>query len=173
MSAGNEEILDRDQAMIWKPLFAGGLLLALCACVSLPEGPSLPAYPGTKKTFDQFSADDAACRQYALASVGGKTAQQSVRLPGRWPAGAKAPASAQGRVWLSAARWAQALPSSRGTVLNNATTWLTTSACMPKARRFRSQAASCRPGVRSTLLHTLGPLPTRIRTEDQDQGRDQ
>ena len=76
MSAGNEEILDRDQAMIWKPLFAGGLLLALCACVSLPEGPSLPAYPGTKKTFDQFSADDAACRQYALASVGGKTAQQ-------------------------------------------------------------------------------------------------
>jgi hypothetical protein len=52
-------------------------LLALSACVSLPAGPSLPAYPGTAKTFDQFTADDAACRQYALASAGGKTAQQA------------------------------------------------------------------------------------------------
>jgi hypothetical protein len=35
------------------------------------------AYPGSHKTFEQFRADDAACRQYALESAGGKTAQQA------------------------------------------------------------------------------------------------
>lgn len=65
--------------MYRRTLFLGGGLLVLAGCVSLPPGPSLPAYPGTAKTFDQFSADDAACRQYALASAGGKTAQQAAQ----------------------------------------------------------------------------------------------
>jgi Glycine-zipper domain len=65
--------------MYRRTLISVGALLALAGCVNLPAGPSLPAYPGTAKTFDQFSADDAACRQYALASAGGKTAQQAAQ----------------------------------------------------------------------------------------------
>ncbi|WP_431826047.1 hypothetical protein [Burkholderia sp. F1] len=33
--------------------------------------------PGTGKSFDQFRADDAGCRQYALGQVGGATASQA------------------------------------------------------------------------------------------------
>lgn len=51
--------------------------LLLTACTSLPTGPSNLALPGTGKSFDQFRADDAICRDYALAQVGGASAQQS------------------------------------------------------------------------------------------------
>lgn len=63
--------------MYSKNLFPIGAFLALAGCVSLPPGPSVIAYPGTLKSFELFTADDASCRQYALASVGGKTAQQA------------------------------------------------------------------------------------------------
>lgn len=56
------------------PLLA---LIALSACVTVPSGPTYPALPGSRKTFDQFRADDAQCRQYAYDQVGGKTPQQA------------------------------------------------------------------------------------------------
>jgi len=49
------------------------LLLALAGCVVAPAGPTMMALPGTGKTFDQFRADDAACRQYAYQQISGTT----------------------------------------------------------------------------------------------------
>ncbi|PMS14309.1 hypothetical protein FNF07_06300 [Trinickia caryophylli] len=56
---------------------AAALLAALAGCTVMPSGPSVMALPGTGKTFDQFRADDASCRQYALAQVGGVSAGQA------------------------------------------------------------------------------------------------
>lgn len=63
------------KAIVVTGTLAGMLLLS--GCVSLPTGPSVMALPGTGKTFDQFRADDAACRQYAFVQVGGATANKS------------------------------------------------------------------------------------------------
>ena len=52
-------------------------LLMLGACTTIPTGPSVMAMPGTGKSFDQFRADDADCRQYALSQVGGATANET------------------------------------------------------------------------------------------------
>ncbi len=52
-------------------------LLALGACTTLPSGPSMLALPGTGKTFDQFRADDASCRQYAQLQMNGMSAEQA------------------------------------------------------------------------------------------------
>lgn len=40
------------------------------------------ALPGTGKTFDQFRADDYACRQYAFEQIGGRSAAQSAQDAG-------------------------------------------------------------------------------------------
>lgn len=56
------------------PLLA---LLMLGACTTIPAGPSVLAMPGTGKSFDQFRADDADCRQFALSQVGGATANDA------------------------------------------------------------------------------------------------
>src|SRR2546429_8905120 len=47
---------------------AAGLIMA--ACATIPTGPSVMVLPGTGKPFEQFQADDAACRQWALQSAG-------------------------------------------------------------------------------------------------------
>lgn len=63
-----------------KPLLASTVLsgmLLVAGCVSVPAGPSVLALPGTGKTFDQFRADDAECRNYAQVQTGGTTANQS------------------------------------------------------------------------------------------------
>lgn len=39
--------------------------VALAACASAPTGPSVAVMPGSGKSFEQFNADDAVCRQYA------------------------------------------------------------------------------------------------------------
>jgi outer membrane lipoprotein SlyB len=52
-------------------------LLMLGACATIPNGPSVMALPGTGKNFDQFRADDANCRQYALVQIGGATANDA------------------------------------------------------------------------------------------------
>jgi hypothetical protein len=52
-------------------------LLMVSACATIPTGPSVMAMPGTGKNFDQFRADDAECRQYALGQVGGATANDA------------------------------------------------------------------------------------------------
>lgn len=52
-------------------------LLMLGACTTIPTGPSVMVMPGTGKSFDQFRADDADCRQFALSQVGGATANET------------------------------------------------------------------------------------------------
>ncbi|MDR3411020.1 MAG: glycine zipper family protein [Formivibrio sp.] len=52
-------------------------VLLLSACVSMPDGPSVMALPGTGKSFDQFRYDDVTCRQYANTQIGGMTANQA------------------------------------------------------------------------------------------------
>src|ERR1700682_2380074 len=47
------------------------------ACSVLPTTPSVMALPGSGKTFDQFRADDASCRQFAFEQVGGVSANQA------------------------------------------------------------------------------------------------
>ncbi len=49
----------------------------LSACAVVPTGPSVMALPGTGKSFDQFRADDASCRQFAFNQVGGTTTNQA------------------------------------------------------------------------------------------------
>jgi outer membrane lipoprotein SlyB len=44
--------------------------LLLAGCVTMPMGPSVMALPGSGKTFDQFQADDAVCRQWADRQTG-------------------------------------------------------------------------------------------------------
>ncbi len=53
------------------------LTLLLSACVSVPNGPSAMALPGTGKDFDQFRYDDTSCRQFAHEQIGGKTVSQA------------------------------------------------------------------------------------------------
>ena len=51
------------------------LALGLGGCVSMPTGPSRAAMPGTGMNFDQFRADDASCRQYAVEYSGASPGQ--------------------------------------------------------------------------------------------------
>src|SRR3989442_2789006 len=50
--------------------------LSLGACATVPLGPSVMVLPGTGKSFDQFQADDAVCRQWASVQTG-TTPQQA------------------------------------------------------------------------------------------------
>ena len=52
-------------------------LLMASACTTLPTGPSVMVMPGTGKSFDQFRADDADCRQFALGQIGGTAPNQT------------------------------------------------------------------------------------------------
>ena len=63
----------------YSPLAA---LLMLGACATIPNGPSVMALPGTGKSFDQFRADDADCRQFALSQIGGASANQAAVASG-------------------------------------------------------------------------------------------
>ena len=45
-------------------------VLALTGCATLPTGPSVRVLPGQGKTFEEFQADDAVCRQWAGQSIG-------------------------------------------------------------------------------------------------------
>lgn len=50
-------------------------LLALTGCAVVPTGPSKLVLPGTGKPFDQFRADEAACRRYAAEQIGASAEQ--------------------------------------------------------------------------------------------------
>ena len=52
-------------------------VLFITACVSVPNGPSTMALPGTNKTFDQFRYDDSSCRGFAHEQIGGTSANQA------------------------------------------------------------------------------------------------
>lgn len=51
-------------------------LVVLGGCANVPTLPSVTAFPGTGKTWEQFRADDTECQQYALNYIGGKTPHQ-------------------------------------------------------------------------------------------------
>lgn len=57
--------------------FLGAAALLVAGCATIPDGPAVMVLPGSTKTFDQFRADDADCRGYATAQIGGKSAQQA------------------------------------------------------------------------------------------------
>ncbi|MGA2465929.1 MAG: glycine zipper family protein [Thermodesulfobacteriota bacterium] len=46
------------------------LLMTMGGCATVPTGPSVSVMPGPGKTFEQFQADDAACRQWAGQQIG-------------------------------------------------------------------------------------------------------
>ena len=46
------------------------LALTLGACATVPTGPSVMVLPGSSKTFEQFQADVAVCRQWASEQTG-------------------------------------------------------------------------------------------------------
>lgn len=52
-------------------------MLLITACVSIPNGPSMMALPGTNKNFDQFRYDDNSCRAFASEQIGGASANQA------------------------------------------------------------------------------------------------
>ena len=52
-------------------LVAIGSIAVLDGCVTVPNGPTYSAMPGSRKSFDQFQFDDASCRQYAVQTTGG------------------------------------------------------------------------------------------------------
>ncbi len=45
-------------------------LLAISGCATLPTGPSVKVFPAPNKSFEEFQADDAVCRQWAERSIG-------------------------------------------------------------------------------------------------------
>lgn len=51
--------------------------VVLAGCATIPDGPGVMVLPGSTKSFDQFRADDADCRQYSSAQVGGKSANSA------------------------------------------------------------------------------------------------
>lgn len=46
------------------------LVAVLAGCANVPTGPSVAVMPGAGKSFEQFMADDHACRDYATQSLG-------------------------------------------------------------------------------------------------------
>ncbi|MGD0282875.1 MAG: YMGG-like glycine zipper-containing protein [Dissulfurispiraceae bacterium] len=46
------------------------VIAALTGCATLPTGPSVMALPAPGKSFEQFQADDAICRQWAAQQIG-------------------------------------------------------------------------------------------------------
>ncbi len=49
----------------------------LCACVTVPTGPSVMVLPGPTKSIDQFNADNWNCQQYARAIFDGSAPAQA------------------------------------------------------------------------------------------------
>jgi len=54
-----------------KALLLFSLVAMLAGCATMPTGPSVAVMPGPGKPFEVFQADDAACRQWAQAQIGG------------------------------------------------------------------------------------------------------
>ncbi len=51
-------------------IFLSLALVTVTGCATVPRGPSVLALPGYGKTFEQFQADDAVCRQWAAQRIG-------------------------------------------------------------------------------------------------------
>ncbi len=53
------------------------VMLAITGCANMPSGPSVMVLPGAGMSFDRFSNDNTVCQQFALAQVGGTSANQA------------------------------------------------------------------------------------------------
>ncbi|MFN4148106.1 MAG: hypothetical protein ACK4E4_00985 [Rhodocyclaceae bacterium] len=51
-------------------------IVLLSGCAGVPTAPSVLVLPGTGRTFEQFRADDAQCRDYAFHQIGGRSREQ-------------------------------------------------------------------------------------------------
>ena len=49
----------------------------VAGCATMPSGPNVMVLPGPQKSFDQFQADQGSCQNYAMAVIGGTSAQQN------------------------------------------------------------------------------------------------
>ena len=56
-----------NKTLRYSPLLA---VLLLGACTTIPSGPGVMVLPGSGKSFDEFRANDAECRQYASSQLG-------------------------------------------------------------------------------------------------------
>src|ERR1700693_3890912 len=81
---------DRARTEKMSKRWIGLLILVPClgACATIPTGPSVMVLPGGGKSFEQFQADDALCRQWAQ--------QQTGTTPGAAAAGSTAGGGATG-----------------------------------------------------------------------------
>ena len=63
-------------------LCLGSAAVLLGGCATLPTGPSVMALPALGKSFEQFQAEDVACRQWAAQQVGppGAPANQNTAI---------------------------------------------------------------------------------------------
>src|SRR5436305_56909 len=73
--AGPRAMRNKGMCVIMKrvsaSILAGSSLLLLAACASTPPGPMIPVMPGPSKSPAAFSADQAACEDYAAKEVQG------------------------------------------------------------------------------------------------------
>jgi len=53
------------------------VILTVSGCATVPRGPSVSVMPGAGKSFEQFQADDAICRQWAGQQIG-MSAQETI-----------------------------------------------------------------------------------------------
>lgn len=51
------------------------VILMVSGCATVPTGPTVSVMPGNGKSFEQFQADDAICRQWAAQQIGQSTQQ--------------------------------------------------------------------------------------------------
>jgi hypothetical protein len=58
---------------------AATALLALGGCATAPTGPSVLVLPGNDRSFNDFRADEAECRQYASQQIGTSPNESTVR----------------------------------------------------------------------------------------------
>jgi hypothetical protein len=58
-------------------LMVGCLGCGICACATVPSGPSVMVLPGTGKSFEAFQQDDALCRDWAFQRIGVSPSQHA------------------------------------------------------------------------------------------------
>jgi len=65
------------EAGVKSGILSAAAVLLMTACATVPTGPSVTVLPGDGKNFEQFQADDAACRQWAAQQTGTDTKEAS------------------------------------------------------------------------------------------------
>jgi len=60
-------------ARVFRGVGGAAVALGLTACATVPAGPSLPAMQGSRKSADQFAADDVRCRAVVHERLAGVT----------------------------------------------------------------------------------------------------